>query len=96
MAGGLPQTQQGLEHVHLALGEPLLVDFAQQGGTVAVAEIDVNAALLLPHVAVDRLLEFFGQLGGDFLFRAAENERAQAVREDVGGPVVLCVRRRSA
>ncbi len=89
MASGLPQPQQGLQNVHLALGQALAIDLSQQRGTIGVAQLVVDAALILAHVAVDRLLEFLGKLGSHLFLRAAEDERSQSLREDFTGPVVL-------
>lgn len=50
-----------------------------------VPQFVVQPLLFVPHFAVNRLLQLFGQFAGDALLGPAENQRLQSARQDAAG-----------
>ena len=83
MRSRLAKPEQRLEHLHLRPRQALPGDRREQGVTVVVPELVVEAPLRRLQVAVNRLLDFLRQLRRDLLLRPPENERPQGAGEQI-------------
>src|SRR3954451_23991937 len=79
----LPQPQQRLEDLHPRLLDAAFADASEERGAVVISELVVEFFLLPFELAVERLLGALRQLGGDLLFRPAEDQRTQRAGQRV-------------
>ena len=82
MAGGLPEPQQGLEHLDLRPPEPVAPDLAEQRRAVVVPQLVVQLSLGGLQLAVQRLLGLGGKVLRHLLLGAPQHEGPQAAGDD--------------
>ena len=81
MEGGLAETQKGFEDLDFGAVETLAVDCLQEFLAIVGAEVVVELALGGFQFAVEGLLVFGGEVGGDLLLGATEDEGAEGAGE---------------
>src|SRR5262249_22206316 len=81
MARRLPQPQQRFEDLKLPALQRGRVCIREKRSPVMIAQLVVQRALRFLELAVQRLFELRRQLRRDLLFRAPQDERPQAARE---------------
>ncbi len=79
--GGLAEAEEGFEDLDFGTGEALAVDLLQQFLAIAGAEVVVELALRGFELAVEGLLVFGREIGGDLFLGAAEDEGAEGAGE---------------
>ena len=85
MARRLAQAQQGFQHLNLGAVHADRFDRLEQRLAVVIAQFVVELALFRLQLAVERLLGFLGQVLGDLLLGAAQDEGPQALGENGAG-----------